>query len=302
MTCDIILAAESAKFGQPEIASGRISEGEGTQRLVQAIDKSKTMEMILTGYQIDAHQAEEAGLVSHVVPNAELFSEALKLAERIVPFSQPALAMAKETVNDNKNKNHKKATLSQAPVKGATERIQSLESRLIELENDLHDVKEELMNIKEKKEYEKKVLIVRQLAYSYQSKLAQYVNTPKSKLSRTHWQVHNTKSKDEVAWSEIETFFENAGYFDDLDVDNAIEKIREIGTNLGQPLTDLNGEIFSEDGMKEVIHELTENGILDRQHAMCALDCLAAIVFLSQSPRVREKTILHSLKQCNIPH
>jgi enoyl-CoA hydratase/carnithine racemase len=99
MTCDMIIASESAKFGQPEIALGVIPGGGGTQRLIRAIGKSKAMEMVLTGSQIDAHQAERDGLVSKVVPNDKLMETALALGEKIASFSRPAVAMAKETVN-----------------------------------------------------------------------------------------------------------------------------------------------------------------------------------------------------------
>lgn len=99
MTCDIIIASESAKFGQPEIQLGVIPGGGGTQRLIRAIGKSKAMEMILTGNMIDAHQAERDGLVSKVVPNDKLMEHTLQLADKIAGFSQPAVAMAKETVN-----------------------------------------------------------------------------------------------------------------------------------------------------------------------------------------------------------
>lgn len=99
MMCDIIIASETAKFGQPEIALGVIPGGGGTQRLTRAIGKSKAMELILTGSMIDAHQAERDGLVSRVVPNDKLMETALALGNKIAGFSQPAVAMAKETVS-----------------------------------------------------------------------------------------------------------------------------------------------------------------------------------------------------------
>lgn len=99
MSCDIIIASESAKFGQPEIALGVIPGGGGTQRLIRAIGKSKAMEMVLTGNMIDAHQAERDGLVSKVVPNDQLMESAVSLGQKIASFSRPAVAMAKETVN-----------------------------------------------------------------------------------------------------------------------------------------------------------------------------------------------------------
>mmetsp|Transcript_1215 Transcript_1215/g.2515 ORF Transcript_1215/g.2515 Transcript_1215/m.2515 type:complete len:282 (+) Transcript_1215:36-881(+) len=99
MLCDMIIASETAKFGQPEITLGVIPGGGGTQRLTRAIGKSKAMEMILTGNMIDAKQAERDGLVSRVVPNAELMNEAMKTASKIASFSRVSVAMAKETVN-----------------------------------------------------------------------------------------------------------------------------------------------------------------------------------------------------------
>jgi enoyl-CoA hydratase/carnithine racemase len=99
MMCDIMIASESAKFGQPEIQLGVIPGCGGTQRLVRAIGKSKAMEMCLTGNMIDAHQAERDGLVCRVVPNDKLIESALEMGEKISSFSRVAVAMAKETVN-----------------------------------------------------------------------------------------------------------------------------------------------------------------------------------------------------------
>lgn len=99
MTCDIILASKSAKFGQPEIKLGTIPGVGGSQRLTKAIGKSKSMELNLTGEFIDAETAERWGLVSRVVPDETLLDEALKLGEKISSFSQPIVAMVKECVN-----------------------------------------------------------------------------------------------------------------------------------------------------------------------------------------------------------
>lgn len=99
MMCDLILAAETAKFGQPEINLGIIPGAGGTQRLTRAVGKSKAMEMILTGRMMDAAEAERSGLVSRIVPAAELVDEAVKVAERIASLSRPAVAMAKDAVN-----------------------------------------------------------------------------------------------------------------------------------------------------------------------------------------------------------
>ncbi len=99
MMCDVILAAETAKFGQPEINLGVIPGAGGTQRLTRAVGKSKAMEMILTGRMMDAAEAERAGLVSRIVPAAELVDEAVKVGERIAALSRPAVAMAKDAVN-----------------------------------------------------------------------------------------------------------------------------------------------------------------------------------------------------------
>ena len=99
MMCDVILAAETAKFGQPEINLGVIPGAGGTQRLTRAVGKSKAMEMILTGRMMDAAEAERSGLVSRIVPAGELVDEAMKVAERIAALSRPAVAMAKDAVN-----------------------------------------------------------------------------------------------------------------------------------------------------------------------------------------------------------
>ncbi|WP_458095465.1 enoyl-CoA hydratase [Roseomonas sp. WA12] len=99
MMCDIIIAAENAKFGQPEIKLGIIPGAGGSQRLIRAVGKSKAMDMILTGRMMDATEAERANLVTRVVPMESLVEEALKLGEAIAAFSQPSVAMAKEAVN-----------------------------------------------------------------------------------------------------------------------------------------------------------------------------------------------------------
>jgi enoyl-CoA hydratase len=99
MQCDLIIAADNAKFGQPEIKLGVIPGIGGTQRLTRAIGKAKAMDLILTGRTMDAQEAERAGLVARVVPLAELMSEAMKVAETIASMSLPALMVAKESVN-----------------------------------------------------------------------------------------------------------------------------------------------------------------------------------------------------------
>jgi enoyl-CoA hydratase len=99
MMCDIILAADTARFGQPEITLGILPGAGGTQRLTRMIGKAKAMELCLTGRLLGAEEAERAGLVSRVVPAAELLNEALRMAEKIAGFSLPALMMIKESVN-----------------------------------------------------------------------------------------------------------------------------------------------------------------------------------------------------------
>ena len=99
MMCDIIIAADNAKFGQPEITLGTIPGSGGTQRLTRAVGKSKAMEMILSGRLMDAEEAERCGLVSRVVPAAELLDEALALAVKIAEMSSPVVALAKEAIN-----------------------------------------------------------------------------------------------------------------------------------------------------------------------------------------------------------
>jgi len=99
MMADLIIAADSAKFGQPEITLGVVPGMGGSQRLTRAIGKAKAMEMILTGRMIDAAEAERSGLVARVVPAADLLAEALKTAERIAAMPPLAATACKELVN-----------------------------------------------------------------------------------------------------------------------------------------------------------------------------------------------------------
>jgi enoyl-CoA hydratase len=99
MMCDFIIAAENAKFGQPEITIGTIPGSGGTQRLARFVGKAKAMDMCLTGRMMDAEEAERAGLVSRIVPVADLMDEAMKTAQRIAGLSRPSVMMAKESVN-----------------------------------------------------------------------------------------------------------------------------------------------------------------------------------------------------------
>jgi enoyl-CoA hydratase len=99
MMCDFIIAADTAKFGQPEIKLGIIPGAGGTQRLPRAVGKSKAMDMILTARMMDAAEAERAGLVSRVVPAERLLAEAQAAAEVICAMSGPSVMMAKECVN-----------------------------------------------------------------------------------------------------------------------------------------------------------------------------------------------------------
>ena len=99
MMCDFIIAADNARFGQPEIKIGILPGAGGTQRLPRAVGKSKAMDLVLTGRMMDAAEAERAGLVSRVVPLAQLLPEALAAAELINGMSGPSVMMAKECVN-----------------------------------------------------------------------------------------------------------------------------------------------------------------------------------------------------------
>jgi enoyl-CoA hydratase len=99
MMCDILIAADTAKFGQPEIKLGIIPGAGGTQRLPRAVGKAKAMDLVLTGRMMDAAEAERAGLVSRVVPADKLVDEAVAAAAQIAEFSLPSVMMAKEAVN-----------------------------------------------------------------------------------------------------------------------------------------------------------------------------------------------------------
>lgn len=99
MMCDMIIAAESAKFGQPEITLGVMPGIGGTQRLTRLVGKSKAMDLCLTGRMMDAEEAERAGLVARVVPADKLMDVVMEAAEKVASFSQPITMMTKESVN-----------------------------------------------------------------------------------------------------------------------------------------------------------------------------------------------------------
>lgn len=99
MMCDFIIAADTARFGQPEITLGAIPGAGGTQRLTRFVGKSKAMDMCLTGRMMDADEAERSGLVSRIVPAAELIDEAVKAAAKVASMSRPIAMMTKESVN-----------------------------------------------------------------------------------------------------------------------------------------------------------------------------------------------------------
>ena len=99
MMCDLIVAAETAKFGQPEIKLGTIPGSGGTQRLTRAVGKAKAMDLCLTGRMMDAAEAERSGLVARVVPADKLMETALEMAGTIAGFSQPVVSVCKEAVN-----------------------------------------------------------------------------------------------------------------------------------------------------------------------------------------------------------
>jgi enoyl-CoA hydratase len=99
MMCDIVFAADTAKFGQPEIKLGVIPGAGGTQRLPRAVSKAKAMDLCLTARMMDAAEAERAGLVSRVIPAADLLNETIAAATTICEYSLPAVMMAKEAVN-----------------------------------------------------------------------------------------------------------------------------------------------------------------------------------------------------------
>ncbi len=99
MQCDVVIAADNAKFGQPEIKLGVIPGIGGTQRLARAVGKAKAMDLILTGRMMDAAEAEKSGLVARVVPAANLMDEAMKVAETIANMSLPSVLAGKEAIN-----------------------------------------------------------------------------------------------------------------------------------------------------------------------------------------------------------
>jgi len=103
MMCDIILATDTAQFGQPEITIGTIPGIGGTQRLTRLVGKTKAMELCLTGRMMDAKEAEQCGLVTRIVPAGDLRKEAIILAQKIASFSQPVVQMVKEAIRAAEN-------------------------------------------------------------------------------------------------------------------------------------------------------------------------------------------------------
>ena len=99
MACDFIIAAESAKFGQPEIKLGVIPGIGGSQRLTRLVGKSKAMDMMLTGRMMDSAEAERSGLVSRVLPTEDMLDGAMEVASSIADLSAPSVALAKEATN-----------------------------------------------------------------------------------------------------------------------------------------------------------------------------------------------------------
>ena len=99
MMCDIVIAADNAKFGQPEINLGIMPGAGGTQRLPRAVGKAKAMDLCLTARNMDAQEAERSGLVSRVVPLDKLMQEAMAVGEKIAGYSQPVVMMMKESIN-----------------------------------------------------------------------------------------------------------------------------------------------------------------------------------------------------------
>jgi enoyl-CoA hydratase len=137
LACDVIIAADNAKFGLPETTIGVIPGVGGTQRLVRAIGKAKAMDMILSGRMIDAGEAERAGLVSRVVPAEKLMDEALAVAAKIASLSQPVAKAAKQAVN----------AAAELPMSAGLK----LERELIHAMFDLHDQKEGMAAFLEKR-------------------------------------------------------------------------------------------------------------------------------------------------------
>ena len=99
MMCDIVIAAENARFGQPEVNLGVMPGAGGTQRLPRAVGKAKAMDLCLTARMMDAQEAERAGLVSRIVPTDKVMEEALAVAEKIASYSLPVVMMLKESIN-----------------------------------------------------------------------------------------------------------------------------------------------------------------------------------------------------------
>lgn len=219
---------------------------------------------------------------------------------------------------------HRKTVVRDHHMKPVDDRLDILEIRLREETRLLVDLEDKVRNLeadmkKMAKQYEenltdmkkmtwqyeenlagneltKKMQIIQQLAYSYQTKLAEFVSVPNSKFSRTHSQVAKMKVVDKAALSQVESIFKNLSveYQDSEDIDNGVKEVRELGSNLSRPSTNIDGTLITEDDIRTIVAELKNAKKLKESESSCALDVLEAVLYLCKSGKIQDTNIIAS--------
>jgi hypothetical protein len=173
---------------------------------------------------------------------------------------------------------------------------ENLQNDIATVQKDLTEMIRTMELLKEDRDRSRQVLLIRQLAYSYQSKLAEFVKIPNSKLSRTHGQVSKMPIKEIQNFHHLLTFFQNRGYVDNVDIDNAIEAIRDLGSHLSHSHMNIDTTFATETDIKGILCDLLNSGTIDQAIHDISLDVLGAIVEMCKSPDCTEKNLLKSKK------
>jgi hypothetical protein len=174
------------------------------------------------------------------------------------------------------------------------EKRQELEMKVQELDDKLGTVTKQLEKLQNEKETLQKRLMVRQLAYSYQSKLAKFVNAPPTKFTRTHNQITVMKGIDTTRLSTVEGEFFNLGYTDSVDIDNGVKEVRELSADLSHPSVDVDGSQVTADRLRNIVVELFDAKLITLSQKDAALDLIKAIEFMCNTPGFVDTNLLNS--------